>query len=265
MTISVTEYQTRLRCPREHQYAYIHRREPFRKDSEALEIGTQFHEFLERYWLGQSYTDAVTGTTNPLIVGMAQAYARHWGSPSKEYEVIGVEQYFTSGQGHGYFDGLARDRGGHLFVVEHKTTSEKIDPASSYWTKLEVDPQVSLYYDAAAELLNEPVRGVLYDVVRKPTIRQKKGESNEAFANRCAAWCIGPDAPQRQIIVRTAQQLEVARGEVAIVTNQIENVSRVIPEPRNTTACMRYGRTCGYFAVCAGQQPLTDLPKRVKR
>lgn len=63
----------------------------------------------------------------------------------------------------GKIDGLTADA-----VVEHKSTSEDIGPDSDYWLRLRVDPQISLY--ALASGRNK----VLYNVVRKPSIRPKQ-------------------------------------------------------------------------------------------
>ena len=63
----------------------------------------------------------------------------------------------------GKIDGLTADA-----VVEHKSTTEDIGPDSDYWLRLRVDPQISLY--ALASGRNK----VLYNVVRKPSIRPKQ-------------------------------------------------------------------------------------------
>jgi PD-(D/E)XK nuclease superfamily len=68
----------------------------------------------------------------------------------------------------GKIDGILRDkRTGVLKVLEHKTTSDSIEPESNYWGKLTMDTQISKY------ILSLRSRGidantVVYDVVRKP-------------------------------------------------------------------------------------------------
>jgi hypothetical protein len=67
-------------------------------------------------------------------------------------------------------DGIVAVEGDRLAVLEHKTCSEDLSESSSYWPRLQMDGQVSLYvYAARAAGYN--VHGVLYDVIRKPTIR----------------------------------------------------------------------------------------------
>lgn len=57
-----------------------------------------------------------------------------------------------------------------IYVVEHKTTADDISEGSDYWLLLRINTQISLYFLAAQQEGREVV-GVVYDVIRKPTIR----------------------------------------------------------------------------------------------
>ena len=70
----------------------------------------------------------------------------------------------------GKIDGIVRLEDGRLAVLEHKFVSEDISQDSDYWRRLGLDHQISLYVYAARELGHD-VDTVLYDVVRKPTIK----------------------------------------------------------------------------------------------
>lgn len=70
----------------------------------------------------------------------------------------------------GKMDGVVRFEDARLSVLEHKTVSEDLAESSDYWQRLQMDSQISLYVYAAREL-GHPVHGVLFDVIRKPTIR----------------------------------------------------------------------------------------------
>jgi len=72
-------------------------------------------------------------------------------------------------------------------IKEHKSTSNSVDPDSSYWGHLNLDTQTTLYLYAARRLqldgLLEPwkirrdaplINSILYDVMHKPTIKPKK-------------------------------------------------------------------------------------------
>jgi hypothetical protein len=70
----------------------------------------------------------------------------------------------------GKIDGIALLSDGRMAVREHKTTSEDVDASSDFWRRLQLDAQPSIYVYAARQL-GYDVSAVIYDVVRKPTIR----------------------------------------------------------------------------------------------
>jgi len=75
-------------------------------------------------------------------------------------------------------------RNGILMQNEYKTTSSDVSPTSSYWPRLRLNTQVSMYDLALrdgiegdafeVEFPDLPLGGCLYDVTRKPTISPKK-------------------------------------------------------------------------------------------
>ncbi len=73
------------------------------------------------------------------------------------------------------------------FVMEHKSTSKSVDPDSSYWNRMIMDTQTTLYPFAARQL-SEDYKDiqVLYDVWHKPTISPKmltQGDSKKFVAD----------------------------------------------------------------------------------
>jgi hypothetical protein len=83
-------------------------------------------------------------------------------------------------------------RTGRCLIVEHKSTSESIEPDSRYWGKLAMDTQTRLYpyvmrliqtMPSMKKVLGEqPIFTVLYDVYKKPTTKPTmltQGESKE--------------------------------------------------------------------------------------
>jgi hypothetical protein len=87
----------------------------------------------------------------------------------------------------GVIDKLVRVDGRHPAVMEHKSTSEDVDPSSDYWGHLRLDTQTLLYLYAAQRLQADgllepygiksddaPIDEVLYDAWRKPGIKPKK-------------------------------------------------------------------------------------------
>tara|TARA_R100000808_G_scaffold25089_2_gene61688 strand:- start:7817 stop:8854 length:1038 start_codon:yes stop_codon:yes gene_type:complete len=69
-------------------------------------------------------------------------------------------------------DGVLEDKDGNIWLLEHKTSSEDISPGSNYWKRLSIDTQISKYLlSLIHEFPDREVMGVIYDVVKKPTIR----------------------------------------------------------------------------------------------
>lgn len=153
----------------------------------------------------------------------------------------------------------------HMVIVEHKTTSSDISPGSSYWQQVsQTDLQVSLY--AAAF----PGATILYDVIRKPSLRKlRQGKETEETDDHLVARCLEdmsrfPDKYfQRQVIVR----LEHEHAAFAADVTAIDALRRLhafpppqfhLKAPRNPSACMDYGRRCGYWDVCWGMESIDN-------
>ena len=165
-------------------------------------------------------------------------------------------------------------------VVEHKTTSSDITPGSTYWRKLTLDTQVSQYLGST-----EGVEGMLYDVIRKPGIKpfkatpeadrkytkagtlyaaqRERDETPEEYAVRLRADISeGPNKYYaRGIIVRLpSERIEAAR-DTWLVAGSIRESMRLDAWPRNPGSCDAYGRTCDYWAVCAGETTIDDATR----
>ena len=187
----------------------------------------------------------------------------------------------------GKTDGIAA-RDGKQFLMEHKTCAEDIaDPDAPYWRRLAIDSQVSAYTLAHWQS-GQALDGTLYDVIRKPGIRPKKLTKDEAkelqtghyygqqipdairldarltypgvqecpelFERRLAADC-GERADwyfARKVLYRDEQQvLEYAR-ELWAVADEIRLTRLADRHPRNSGACMTWGRPCEYLGICSG-------------
>lgn len=162
-------------------------------------------------------------------------------------------------------------------VVEHKTTSADITPGSPYWRRLTLDTQVSTYLGAT-----EGVEGMLYDVIRKPSLRPLKAtppeaqkrtkagalyatqretdETPEEYAERLRAD-ISADPNKyyaRGVVVRLPSERTEAARDTWLVAGSIRESMRLGAWPRNPGACDAYGRTCDYWDVCAGVATIDD-------
>lgn len=194
----------------------------------------------------------------------------------------------------GKMDGIARERStGFIYVVERKTSSEDIGPGSTYWSKLTLDGQVSIYLDAARQG-GYDVRGVLYDVLGKPkldpykatpleerkytekasklkdgTIRpagslhanqRERDETPEEYEARLAEH-VGQQPDRffrRGEIVRLEDEVEEARYDIWQLAQQLRESERTERYPRNPSACEQYRRMCDFWPVCSRQSTLED-------
>ena len=196
--LSSTRYNAFHRCRRfeynQFQLGYV----PIKK-SLAQIIGTLIHVALEAWWLCWMHggDDALQASLKALrrklpedfdafalarLDVMMRGYHHRWAPEMRNIKVLAVEQRFKgalydpdTGEvsddwcRKGFIDVIIQI-GRKIWLVEHKTTSSVSSPGSSYWTKLRMDPQISIYFDGA-EMLGYDVAGCLYDVIGKPQLQ----------------------------------------------------------------------------------------------
>jgi hypothetical protein len=214
---------------------------------------------------------------------MLRGYDARWSE--ERYEVLAVEAEFRAPlvnpetgaasrtwQRGGKIDAIARDSAGRVLIVEHKTASEDISPGSAYWRKLRMDGQVSGYF-LGADALGFPAEACLYDVLGKvalrpyqPSKRRTEPETPEEFRARCIeAICAEPDSYfRRGEVVRLQAEAEEALFDDWQTAQQMREAQRLGRFPRNPDACMKWGRACDFFDVCAGEGSIDD-PSRFRR
>lgn len=153
--------------------------------------------------------------------------------------------------------------GGELWIVEYKTASQI---NAGYFERVGLDEQVTLYMHAVRELLGVKPAGVIYRVLKKPSIRQTKKESLEQFCNRLAKDYI--DRPDfyffEQRYYRSEEDLERFREELWAFTQQYLYEQRNGINCKNASRCLDYGR-CEYMPICLGEADLElDYIKKEK-
>ena len=157
---------------------------------EGVGLSTSFQK-LETEWRQKIQSEGeIDPDAMELYIAMAyslfEPYCDYWKKKDEAYEWVGVEAQFdvqlaTGYKMRGMRDGIFR-KNGKLWVLETKTAS-RIDEETLGQT-LNYDLQ-TLYYVLATELeFKEPVAGVIYNVIRKPQLRQKKDESFPEYARR---------------------------------------------------------------------------------
>jgi hypothetical protein len=315
-------------CRRLHHLKYELGYRPV-EDREASEFGTIFHAGLEAWYLAfakgvpllalqaalEALVEAAKGATHFDEVSAAKAellmigYHARWADSMAEFQVIAVERKFTThlpvpanakrARGlrvAGKIDVLVRKLAdGTNWNVEHKTTTADLTPGSTYWQRLRMDTQVSVYFEGA-ESLGYPLTGCLYDVISKPQQRPYKAtpveqrkytkekrdkagnitepsrlyanlrefdETMDEFKGRMAAEiAAAPEAFfQRPEVVRLESELDASRRDTYETALMMRDTGNKGMAPRNPDACHMYGRACDFYEVCCGAAELEDESK----
>jgi len=239
--LHASEMSLYLRCPRAWSHAYVDRRVAKETDRN-LSIGTQVHKWLQEWWILQNW---LVYPEDPIARACCIGYHAYWGEP--DLKNVEVELPWSAEVGGvpcaGTLDAIGTDDDGHVVIVEHKTTGHDITPGSVYWRqRVTADVQVSMYLAAF------PDATVVYDVIRKPSLRLKKDETEDQFVTRCVvAMADEPDKYfQRQTVVRLEHEHKAFAEDVRLIDDR-----RRLPfQPRATGACFDYGKRCPYWGVC---------------
>ena len=239
MKLSISQIKQFKACRRAWELRYKEGLRPI-QTAEALELGKSYHELLEGLEKGEELADGVYDKAH----AMARAYEKYI---LPRFKVVAAEQELEKQIGdhilHGFVDGLSDD--GH--IVEHKTTSMDIAEGGEYEYNLLWDEQVLAYMSLSG------LRKVHYTVIKKPTIRLKKDESEEEFYQRMVEW-YDTDTDQKIrvfTVERTDEEVEQwERDFVAIADEMTRGVIY-----KNTCHCVQYGRRCEYASVCLHYDP----------
>lgn len=187
-----SQMQTKKTCARKHLFSYLLGWRP-KGTSRALRIGSIVHEGLDMWASGEMPADVLAWADlqeyeddyeRAVVVNLIHGYFQRWGD--SELKTVASEIQFEvpirnpdsgrvsrSYKAAGKIDRIVRKPSLHLALLETKTVSESIEPTSDYWNRLEIDQQITLYM-LVARKLGYDVRTVIYDVIRKPTIRPKQ-------------------------------------------------------------------------------------------
>jgi PD-(D/E)XK nuclease superfamily len=305
------------RCQRLHELTYVRGYRPA-VDPGEMSWGSLIHAGLEAWWrahqrgeamlalaeaeaaLGRYRADNLASIDDPAFARaqvLIVAYDARWADSMGALEVIGVEQEFIAtipGRKRlrvaGKLDALVRKReDGSVWFIEHKTSGADLSPGSTYWQRLRMDPQVSIYFGGVRALGHDP-HGCIYDVIVRPDQRPLKATPVEArkYTKATSKEPSRLYANQRETdesveefrlrladAVAAAPEFYFARGDVVRLEAEIAESERDVEElalqirsgpqtgiaPRNPHACFLYGRTCAFLSACDGTASLDDETK----
>lgn len=256
MKLSISGLKLFKACRRAWQFKYVERLEPVQK-AESLETGTNYHELLE-YLYSHGTLDGVE-ENNSKELAMACAY---WKYIYPKFKVKAIEEWFEKpfGKNHHVFigrvDGVAEDGS----LVEHKTTG--LDNLDEYEYNLQWDEQILAY------MYGYGVRKMHYTIIKKPTIRQKKNESDEEFFNRMCEWYDEDTNNKIRVveITRTDEEINEFEKHLEVLADVMENAELEDKYLyKNTSYCNCWGRRCEYSGICLHYDPNEQYVEFVKR
>lgn len=297
-----------MQCPRKFFYEKIKRRVP-QETSKSLIIGKAVHAGLEYYFrnLGHFRNLGSDGVFRQLADSMCEAamlsmpvgcteedrikvkvmleqYAQtYMVCDSEQFEVLEVESWFDKPlldkdfRMYGVVDAIVRMKSGGVYIIEHKTASSVDD---YYVEHIEIDSQVSSYLFGFNEKYD--IKGIIYDVIRKPKASMKVSETDAEYEARKAASKTGRikrkeaedpdeyaqrvsdemyDAFKRIILPVNWSNSDKSDGfgkvqygdsicDLAFQAIQIRDSLRNDIFPKHTCNCRTMYGVCPYFRVC---------------
>ena len=232
-------------CRRKYELHYVEGLSPAHP-AEALETGKNYHQLLEAIYTGHE-DEVIHGAEFTKERAMAMAYYKFIFPQFKVVEAEKWMEYVIEGSDKivGVVDAIAEDGR----IVEHKTCGHPITEQYEY--SLQWDEQLLTY------MLMTGQRKAWYTVCRKPTIRQKQGESDEEFFARMLEWYEDDtDSKIRLLEVqRTDEEVEKFRCELISMCSTMKKAEAAKEFYKNQCACELYGRRCEYSSVCLHSDP----------
>lgn len=240
-------------CPKKYQYKYIDKLYPLDDQSAALSMGKSLHYGIEHGSSDKAieemdkntYYISEQGETDKVIVmAMIDAYLKKFPNHSKlEHEVHLIGGLIEQDDFQMYLDGLEETDEG-FWIIETKSTSTLDD---NYINKLDYNDQISRYYYFANMIVDKPLLGIKYRIIKKPRIRQKKDESVVQFRQRLVELLSQDDNIVELIITRTEDQIESCIKDTIYDMNVIKQTTRFT---KNLNSCTMYNKPCPYMNLC---------------
>lgn len=236
MKVSISRVKLFKACRRAYELRYVEGLVPVQK-SDALETGTNYHKLIEDLNNGVSLSDFEMNYSKELA--MAYAYEKYI---LPKLKVKKTEEWFSyrfdnGDELVGRVDGIAQDG----YLVEHKSTGYEITEQYEY--NLLWDEQLMAY------MLAYNVNKMYYTVCRKPTIRQKKDETDEEFFWRMVAWYDeDTDSKIRLLVIeRTDEEIQQFKEDLKAIIQEMKNATNFY---KCTNYCNVWGKRCEYSSVC---------------
>ena len=267
----------RMNCPMLEHLRYEEELTPIRRQ-DALMIGSAVHKGIETWSIEEAMRefDSFQITcqedadeleiAKATVAGMLTGYMCRFEPfedhrPELEFSLPLIlptgrasKKYIVAGK----IDDIEITKDGD-WIVEYKTAGQL---NGAYFERLYVDEQITMYCYAAKRLGFNPI-GVKYRVIRKPTIRPRKGESMHQYLDRLTQDYL--DRPEfyfyEQKLYRSQDDLEAFGKLLLRRITEFDRAKKLGMNWMNTGHCSVYAG-CRYLPLCTRQNGAEALFER---
>jgi len=194
------------------------------------------------------------------VVGMLEAYKAQYSQFLKATEHIATEQVLQYELNKkvvvvGKIDNVLLNQNNRWMWELKNLKSLDMDRINA----IKTDPQSGLYFEVYNRLKKKADRlfGILYQIIRKPSIRQKKNESRREFLVRLQEWYASGDGGLKFHLERTKGSF--ISGDA--VMNTVDKVSQQILACHDRDdyyqdfgRCISEWDRCQFYGVCHGDE-----------
>jgi len=241
-------------CNKLYYWQYI---EQIKKDSvsSAISLGIAGHKLLESHYRGQlsgyKQSDSIEETkASALVEGYKSHYKNDGWKVIESEKIFNMDLVNPSTQRsakkvslEGKVD-LVVEINGQKWLVDHKfkgTVQER-----EFW---QINSQADLYLNAYKECV-----GVIWDIIRTPSIRVKKDETESQYGQRLLKDV--HERPEfyyhRFVMKRWADDIVESAQDVWMTHMMMQLSFKKNIWPRNPGRCHKYG-TCPFLNLCANK------------
>lgn len=205
------------------------------------------------------------------LEAMLQAYAEFYQDDFKVFKILDHEKTLSVSL---EVDGVPitiagkRDQKGYygnkrIGIRDFKTTGQIMPSMTDGWN-FKFQFMLYLWLDWKCSSLKERAEQFFVDVVRKPLLRQGKGEHIVTFAARIKQDMLAKPSEyfyrqQLDLTAKGVQEFEdkilmpkLKRIAILQIANETGNydLNQVLIQNKNTEACIQYGKQCSYYGIC---------------
>ena len=294
--VSHSKLQIFQECNAKFRHQYI-RKVYLRKKPVYFTFGSAGHRFFDIYYASKGekldyarsealkiFDDVDRGPLTPeeiykleleraKVEGVVLAYPKFYNKDFSNFETILTEISLKKDKGilltstrdydvyyEGDIDGLVKDRDGSWWIMEHKFLAPQTIN-ESLLDRVHIDNQILGYMWLAKErVIGEWPKGVIYNLIKKPMIRRKKGETAQAFTTRVKDEYVKYGQTKGYFIRHDPQiskaHLDTWWKDTAHLANGLFTRIEIKSDlwPKNTGSCTNAYGSCPYLNACVNRK-----------